>query len=116
MKIIYTKVGEELDDYPAGAECECGKVFPIDPCTEENLVTIHTLHASKTNVCKCPRCGKIDPSEVVRIADMLEEGNRKWRLQNGYTGRTAHKRSYFESLAQDLIMSIRKSQMKEEHE
>lgn len=58
-------------EYPVGATCDaCGHDFPIDPCTEENLVTLRRTNdngtTSKYSVAKCPKCGKVNDGDHER--------------------------------------------------
>lgn len=54
-------------DYPIGCECDCGHKFAVDPCTEENVVTVRQRRpdgkVSRVNVSKCPNCGQRDVDE-----------------------------------------------------
>ena len=53
------KVFVDPQDCPEACECgNCGKRFPIDPCTEENLMLV-VIDDRKVNVAKCPHCGAI---------------------------------------------------------
>lgn len=53
------KVLMDPHDFPTACECgNCEKQFPIDPCTEENLMLV-MIDSRKVNVAKCPHCGAI---------------------------------------------------------
>lgn len=51
-----------LEDHDCGygtLQCECGEIFDVDVCTEENLKLIEgVLYA------ECPKCKKIEMGEI----------------------------------------------------
>lgn len=55
MKVItYNKETEPA----AEIECDCGHKFWVDPCGEENLITVPDTKISYRLVEQCPNCKK----------------------------------------------------------
>lgn len=71
---------------PVGCTCNrCGHEFPVDPCTEENLVGRRRLlpdgSSTRYNVTRCPKCGKVDDEYADAVSiDEVPEALRYYSL------------------------------------